>query len=185
MLENPNPPSFLQNRYRLVEWLGRGGMGVVYRARDETLGRDVAIKFLLPEKLVNEEMKSRFAREARAIARLSHPNIITIYDVGEDTARDTSWHYLVLEYVPGTNIKLRMQHRGGALPLAEALEMIRAVLNALAYAHAQGVIHRDLKPENIMLTPEGQVKVSDFGSPLGRFCTNPWQASRRSAEMIL
>jgi len=165
MPENYSPPSFVQNRYRLVEWVGRGSMGVVYRAQDEVLGREVAIKFLLPEKIVGEEMKARFACEGRALARLSHPNIMAIYDIGQDET-GVPWHYLILEYVSGKNLSQQIQASGGKLSVADSLNVISAVLKALVYAHAQGMIHRDIKPENIMLTPGGVVKVSDFGLAL-------------------
>ena len=158
------PPPRLKDRYRLVERLGRGGMGLVYRARDETLDRDVAIKFVLPERLIGGEASARFLREARAVARLSHPNIMTLYDVD----REGAWHYLVLEHISGKNLHEMMVERGGPLPLRESLQAIRGTLKALAYAHAQGVIHRDIKPENIMLTPDGQVKVTDFGLAVAR-----------------
>ena len=139
-------------------------MGVVYRAHDEMLDRDVALKFLLPERVGGGEARTRFLREARAVARLSHPNVMGVYDVG----RQGTWDYLVLEYIPGQNLHEAMVRHQGALSLRETLCAIRGALEALAYAHRQGVIHRDLKPENIMVTPEGQVKVTDFGLALAR-----------------
>jgi serine/threonine-protein kinase len=160
----PEPPPSLQDRYRLVEHLGEGSMGVVYRAHDETLSRDVAIKFLLPERFAGGEASTRFLREARAVARLSHPNIVTLYDVGHEE----NWHYLVLEYIPGQDLHALMIERGGPLRAHEALHAIRGVLAALAYAHAQEIVHRDVKPENILLTPDGQVKVADFGLALAQ-----------------
>lgn len=158
------PPPYLSNRYRLVEWLGEGSMGAVYRAHDEMLDRDVAIKFLLPERVAGGEAGARFLREARAVARLSHPHIMTLFDVG----REGDWHYLVLEHIAGQDLHARMVERGGPLPVRDALHAVRGALEALAYAHAQGVIHRDVKPENIMLTPDGQAKVTDFGLALAR-----------------
>ena len=163
--KRPSPPLRVQDRYRLLDWVGEGSMGVVYRARDERLDRDVALKFLLPERLGGSQASERFVREARATAQLSHPNIMAVYDVG----RQETWDYLVLEYIPGQNLYQAMANqpdragRRGPLPVREALHAIRGTLEALAYAHRQGVIHRDLKPENIMITPEGQVKVTDFG----------------------
>jgi DNA-binding NarL/FixJ family response regulator len=159
-----DPPLRLQDRYRLVERIGEGSMGMIYRAYDETLGRDVAIKFLLPERVASAESGARFLREARAVARLSHPNIMTLYDVG----KESQWNYLVLEYVPGRDLHALMLERGGPLSADEALAAIRGALQALAYAHARGIIHRDIKPENIMVTPEGQVRVTDFGLALAR-----------------
>ena len=168
MSENPfrraGPPPHLQDRYRLVEQLGEGSMGIVYRAHDETLDRAVAIKFLPPERLAGGEASARFLREARAVARLSHPNVMTLYDVGHED----EWHYLVLEHIPGQDLHTIMVERGGPLPVREALHAVRGALEALAYAHAQGIVHRDVKPENIMVTPDGQVKVTDFGLALAR-----------------
>ncbi len=158
------PPTFLKGRYRLLECLGKGSMGIVYRARDETLTRDVAIKFLLPEKIAGGQAGARFLREARAVARLSHPNIMTLYDVG----REGEWHFLVLEYIPGQDLHAAMIERGGPLPVHQALQAIRGALQGLAYAHGQGIVHRDIKPENIMVAPSGQVKVTDFGLALAR-----------------
>ncbi len=159
-----DPPLRLNNRYHLVERLGEGSMGIVYRAHDETLDRDVAIKFLLPEQVAGEEASARFLREARAVARLSHPNIMTLYDVGHEGI----WHYLVLEHIPGQDLRTWMIERGGPLPAHEALHTVRGALAALAYAHAQDIVHRDIKPENIMVTPDDQVKVTDFGLALAR-----------------
>jgi serine/threonine protein kinase/DNA-binding CsgD family transcriptional regulator/anti-sigma regulatory factor (Ser/Thr protein kinase) len=153
------PPLRLNNRYRLVEWIAEGGMGVIYRAHDETLDRDVAIKFLSPHHIASEEASARFMREARAAARLSHPNIMTLYDVG----REGAWHYMVLEYIPGQNLRAITVEQDKRLPIRKSLIAIRRVLEALAYAHAQGILHRDLKPDNVMLTPDGQVKLTDFG----------------------
>jgi DNA-binding NarL/FixJ family response regulator len=158
------PPLRLMNRYRLVERLGGGSMGMVFRAHDETLDRDVAIKFLLPERVGDGEASARFLREARAVARLSSPHIMTLHDVG----REGEWHYLLLEYIPGRDLHTIMVDRGGALPLPEALHAIRGALGALAVAHAHEIIHRDIKPENIMVTPDGLVKVTDFGLALPR-----------------
>jgi serine/threonine-protein kinase len=139
-------------------------MGIVYRAFDELLNREVAVKFLAAESFGSGEISDRFRREARAVARLSHPNIMMLYDLDQET----SWRYLVLEYIPGQDLEARRLERGGRLPAGEAVPIIQAVLEALAYAHAQGVIHRDIKPQNIMLTPKGQVKVTDFGLALAQ-----------------
>lgn len=158
------PPPRLNNRYRLAEWLGEGGMGIVYRAHDEVLDRDVAIKFLLPQYIASTEAGERFMREARAVARLSHPNIMMLYDVG----KELDWHYMVLEYIPGKNLRDITKAQEGPFPLGEALTAIQSVLEALAYAHAQGIIHRDIKPENLQRTPDGQIKVTDFGISIAR-----------------
>ncbi|MCB9418204.1 MAG: protein kinase [Ardenticatenaceae bacterium] len=153
------PPPYLKERYRLVEWVGEGSMGVVYRAHDETLDRQVAIKFLPPGHVSGSEASDRFLREARAVARLSHPNIMTLFDVD----REDGWFYLVLEYIPGHDLHTILTQKQAPLPLNEALSVVRGTLAALGYAHNQGIIHRDLKPENIMLTPDGRIKVTDFG----------------------
>ncbi len=158
------PPGILKDRYRLTEWLGEGAMAVVYRAYDETLDREVAIKFLSPDRLLGPETSARFLREARAVARLSHPNIMTIYDAD----RQGRWHYLVLELIRGQDLHALLVERGGPLPVETAVGVGRGALAALAYAHAQGLVHRDIKPENIMLTPDGLVKVTDFGLALSR-----------------
>ncbi len=134
-------------------------MGVVYKGHDLMLDRDVAIKFLSPKYFSGAEAAARFIREARLVARLSHPNIMSIFDVGEDQG----WQYLVFEYIPGKDLHALMSKRAEPWPVAEALPILKSTLEALAYAHGQGIIHRDIKPENIMLTPQGQVKVTDFG----------------------
>ena len=139
-------------------------MGVIYKARDETLDRDVAIKFLLPERVGGAEASARFLREARAVARLTHPHIMMLYDVG----REGAWHFLVLEYIPGQDLHSLMLARGEPLSLRETLQVIRGVLSALAYAHELNIVHRDIKPENIMVTQGGQVKVTDFGLAMAR-----------------
>ncbi|MBN1936924.1 MAG: protein kinase [Anaerolineae bacterium] len=159
-----SPPPRLQNRYTLVEWLGEGSMGAVYRAHDDVLDRDVAIKFLSPERIASQEAGDRFWREARSVARLSHANIMAIHDVGQEDA----WRYLVLEYIPGRDLRALLIERGRAFSASEAVETIEGTLQALAYAHNQGIIHRDIKPENVMLTPDGAIKVTDFGLALAR-----------------
>jgi DNA-binding CsgD family transcriptional regulator len=158
------PPSYLEGRYRLVAYLGEGSVGVVYRAHDETLDRDVAVKFLSRDRIPGQEASARFLREARTVARLSHPNIVTLYDVG----REGDWHYLILEYIPGQDLHALMVDRGGALSVREAVHAIRGVLEALAYAHARGIVHRDVKPENVMRTSDGRILVTDFGLALAR-----------------
>ena len=143
--------------YRIIEKIGAGGMGVVYRARDERLERDVAIKVLPAGALADEEMKKRFRREAMALSKLNHPNIATIHDF--NTERDMD--FLAMEYISGVTLGEKAQ--SGALPEAEVLQLGRQAAEALEAAHEQGMIHRDLKPGNIMVTPKGLVKVLDFG----------------------
>ena len=158
------PPEYIANRYRLQEQLGKGGMGSVYRAHDEMLDRDIAIKFLLPRQNPIGASSERFLREARAVARLSHPNIMLLFDMGQQD----DWYYLVLEHIPGTNLHRMIEEQAGPLSLIEALRIIRETLKALGYAHAQGCIHRDIKPENIMVTLENEVKIADFGLALAK-----------------
>jgi DNA-binding NarL/FixJ family response regulator len=135
-------------------------MGVVYQAQDELLDRPVAIKFLAPRRLVQADALARFLREARAVARLAHPHIMGVFNVGQVE----EWHYLVLEFVPGEDLAAVL--RKGAMAVDTAVTHTTHILQALHYAHEQGIIHRDIKPENIMITPEGQAKVMDFGVAL-------------------
>ena len=144
-------------RYSIVEPLGAGGMGVVYRARDEKLERTVAIKMLAPGVLTGEDARRHFRREALALAKLNHPRIAAVYDVGEQDGAD----FIVMELVAGESLATRL--RAGALPVKEATAIALQVAEALEEAHEQGVIHRDLKPANVMITPKGNAKVLDFG----------------------
>lgn len=144
-------------RYLLAEPLGAGGMGVVYRARDEKLERTVAVKILTPGVLTSETMRSRFRREALALARLNHPNIAALYDVGEQDGID----FIVMELVQGEPLRTRLL--SGPLAAEAATRIAVEIAEALEEAHAQGVVHRDLKPANVMITPRGHAKVLDFG----------------------
>jgi predicted ATPase len=143
--------------YRIEAELGAGGMGRVYLARDTRLGRGVALKLLAEGLLGNEAMARRFEREARAASSLNHPNIVTIYGVGEAEGLP----YIAAEYVEGETLRRRLAR--GRLQPREALDVARQVARALEAAHAAGVVHRDVKPENLMLRPDGMVKVLDFG----------------------
>jgi serine/threonine protein kinase/tetratricopeptide (TPR) repeat protein len=143
--------------YEIVAPLGAGGMGEVYRARDPRLGREVAIK-VLPEHLArNPEYRQRFEREARAVAALSHPNIVAIHDVGEHRGS----HFVVTELLEGQTLRARLA--GGAIEWREAAALGAALAEGVAAAHAKGITHRDLKPENVFVTADGRVKVLDFG----------------------
>jgi len=143
--------------YRITEKLGAGGMGEVWRATDTRLGRDVAIK-VLPEAFARDpERVARFEREARVLASLNHPNIAAIHGFEQAGER----HFLVLEYVPGPTLAEKIA--GGPLEIDEALRLSRQIAEALEEAHDKAVVHRDLKPANVKVTPEGKVKVLDFG----------------------
>ena len=143
--------------YEIAEPIGQGGMGIVYRAHDTRLGRDVALK-VLPEELAAEpDRLDRFRREARALAALDHPNIVTVYSVEEDAGVV----FLTMALVDGQNLEARL--RVGRLTLPEFFDVAAQLADALAAAHGKGIIHRDLKPANVMVTGEGRVKILDFG----------------------
>jgi predicted Ser/Thr protein kinase len=141
----------------ILECLGRGGMGAVYKARQPRLERFVALKILAPEKQKDPQFAERFEREARVLGRLSHPNIVAVYDFGEVRGR----FYLLMEYVDGLTLRQVMQ--AGKIAPAEALELVPKICDALQYAHSQGIVHRDIKPENILLDKQGRLKIADFG----------------------
>ena len=152
--------SLINGRYRVQEQLGEGGAGIIYKADDEQLSRTVAIKLLMAEGNMFGDKLERFKGEARSVARLNHPNIITLYDYEEDQGRP----YLVIEYIPGEDLwELDNSYAPNLMPFEISLPIIDGILAALEYSHAHHVIHRDLKPENVMITPENQVKVMDFG----------------------
>ncbi len=144
-------------QFEILECLGRGGMGVVYKARQKSLNRLVAIKILAPERERDARFAERFAREAELLAKLSHPHIVTIHDFGETGGL----YYLVMEFVDGVN--LRDLLRDGKLEPKQALAIVPEICDALQFAHEHGIVHRDIKPENILLDRHGRVKVADFG----------------------
>ncbi len=146
------------SRYTIVALLGEGGMGFVYKARHKVMRRNVAIKTIRPELLNHAEAVKRFAKEVKAAARLSHPNIVAAYDA----ERAGDLHYLVMEFVDGESLN-ELVNRQGPLPVADALDYILQAAGALQHAHQQGMVHRDIKPQNLMRTPDGTVKVLDFG----------------------
>jgi serine/threonine protein kinase len=139
------------------ECLGRGGMGVVYKARQKSLNRPVALKLLAPERADDAGFAERFAREAQALAALSHPNIVAVHDFGEAGG----FFYLLMEYVDGVNLRQLLQSR--RLTPQEALSIVPPICDALQCAHARGIVHRDIKPENLLLDRLGTVKIADFG----------------------
>ena len=158
MSRPPQPGDLIADRYELEELVGTGGMSTVFRAHDLQLERRVAIKILHEHYAEDPEYLERFRREARAVARLSHPNVVTVIDRGDDDGRQ----YIVFENVEGENLK-ELIVRSGPLPVRQALELVLAVADGLAFAHEQGLVHRDVKPQNVLLSREGEIKVTDFG----------------------
>lgn len=148
----------LGNRYRILELIGEGGMALVYKAECTLLQRTVAVKVLRPQYSSDKEFVTRFRREAQAAASLSHPNVVNIYDVGEDEGV----HYIVMELIEGDNLKSLIR-REAPLPVNQALRIALQICEALRHAHDHNIIHRDIKPHNILLTADGRVKVTDFG----------------------
>src|SRR5262245_271605 len=152
----PLEPGSRLGPYEIIAPLGAGGMGEVYRARDSRLHRDVAVK-VLPASVANDpDRRARFEREARAVAALSHPNILAIFDfaLADGTA------YAVTELLDGETLR---EHLGSALPVRRAVDIAAQIARGLAAAHGKGIVHRDLKPENVFLLSDGQVKILDFG----------------------
>ncbi|HCC34097.1 MAG TPA: Stk1 family PASTA domain-containing Ser/Thr kinase [Ruminococcaceae bacterium] len=148
----------LDGRYEIREIIGVGGMAVVYKAYDSIDGRTVAVKILKEEFLKNDEFRRRFKNESKAIAVLSHPNIVKVYDVSFGDLIQ----YIVMEYIEGTTLKQYIESRG-IIPWPEAVLITRQILGALNHAHQKGIVHRDIKPQNIMMLPDKTVKVTDFG----------------------
>ncbi len=156
----PLPPEQITPHFpqlEILECLGRGGMGVVYKARQKSLNRLVALKLLAPERVGDTQFAERFTREAQALAALNHPNIVTIYDFGQAGG----FYFLLMEFVDGLN--LRQLLRARKLTPEEALAVVPPLCDALQFAHDRGIIHRDIKPENLLLDRNGRVKVADFG----------------------
>lgn len=148
----------LGNRYQLLERLGGGGMAVVYKAKDTFLNRMVTVKILRSEYASDEEFVARFRKEAQAVARLSHPNIVNIHDVGAEG----EVYYLVMEFVDGQDLKTFIK-KHAPVPPEKALPILQQVASALAHAHKNNIVHRDVKPHNIMMTADGRAKLADFG----------------------
>ena len=151
-------PRTFSSRYEVTHLIARGGMAQVYRARDTRLGRFVALKVLFPELSVDRTFVERFRREAQAAANLSHPNIVAVYDWGEDEGT----YFIVMELITGTSLATALRAER-TMPASRAATIGAQVASALGYAHRNGVVHRDIKPGNVLLTDDGQVKVTDFG----------------------
>lgn len=148
----------LNNRYQLLHTLGTGGMAVVYRAYDRMLERPVAIKILRQDFTGDESFRERFRQEARAAANLSHPNIVTVHDFGFDAGRP----FIVMEFVPGTDLKTMIKQRG-KFNAEETISLLVQACEGIGYAHRAGLVHCDVKPHNMLVTPDGRLKVTDFG----------------------
>jgi len=156
----PMPPAELAPHFpqlEILECLGRGGMGVVYKARQKSLNRIVALKLLAPERVHDRGFADRFGREARALAALNHPNIVTVHDFGEAGG----CFFLLMEFVDGVNLRQAM--KAGRFTPEQALAIVPPICDALQYAHDHGVVHRDIKPENLLLDRTGRIKIADFG----------------------
>ena len=153
-----NIGKMLDNRYELIELIGRGGMANVYKARCHRLNRMVAVKILKSDLADNAEFRRRFRDESQAVAKLSHANIVSVYDV----SRSDDMEYIVMELIDGITLKQYMERRG-QMDWREALHFVTQIMRALSHAHSRGIIHRDIKPQNIMVLRDGSVKVADFG----------------------
>lgn len=156
--KDPYIGKMLDNRYEILERIGTGGMAIVYKAKCHRLNRLVAIKILKSDLAQNEEFRRRFNAESQAVAQLSHPNIVSVYDV----SRGGDMEYIVMELIDGITLKQYMEKRG-QLNWRESLHFITQIMRGLSHAHSRGIIHRDIKPQNIMVLRDGSVKVADFG----------------------
>jgi eukaryotic-like serine/threonine-protein kinase len=168
-------PEVMASRYRLDEWLGTGGMAEVFVATDLVLGRLVAVKRMPASAIADETARARFAREARALARVNHPNVVTVFDAIEDEGRP----FLVMELVDGITLRDALDGNTG-LPPSRAIAIAAEIAAGLAAVHAQGIVHRDLKPSNVFITTSGTVKIGDFG--IARIASDP--ALTRTGEMF-
>ena len=157
----PPDPAELAEQFpqlEILELLGQGGMGAVYKARQKHLDRLVALKILPPRIGQSQAFADRFVREARSLAKLNDPHIVSVYDFGHT---DAGLYYFIMEYVDGTDLRRVIQ--AGEISTSEAMEIISQICDALQFAHDEGIVHRDVKPENILLNKKGQAKIADFG----------------------
>ena len=157
-LQDPLVGRVVDGRYLVESRIAAGGMATVYRALDRRLDREVALKVMHDNLAVDDEFVYRFVREARAAARLSHPNVVAVFDQGADD----EVLYLAMEFLPGRTLRDVLAARGALTP-RESVDVLEPVLSALAAAHRAGIVHRDVKPENVILTDDGRIKVADFG----------------------
>ncbi|MCA1598441.1 MAG: protein kinase, partial [Chloroflexi bacterium] len=165
-------PRLLNNRYEILEPLGRGGMATVYRARDIRLGRQVAIKLLHAHYATDDEFRQRFEHEAQSAAGLSaHPNIVDVYDVGQQDGVP----FIVMELVEGADLKTLIE-REGPLAIERTLGIAQQAAEGLEYAHTRGLVHRDVKPQNILVSPDGTARITDFGIAKSHLSTAITQA---------
>jgi len=167
-------PSVLNERYQLLESLGNGGMALVYKAKDLMLERNVAVKLLREDYSKDLAFRERFRQEARAAANLTHPNIVTVHDFGLDQGH----LFIVMEYVPGDDLKSLIRQKG-QFSVQESLELVIQACQGVGYAHRAGLVHCDIKPHNMLVTPEGRLKVTDFGIARALASIDP-----RSAAML-
>jgi serine/threonine-protein kinase len=157
-MSNSPPQRF--GEYEVERELGSGGFGTVYLARDSILERQVALKVLHAHLAARPDMVQRFLREAKAMAKLKHENIVTIHHLENDPLHPP---YIVMEFIEGMNLKKHLRSRKWRLPLQEAIRILRPVASALDAAHQQGMIHRDVKPANVLISEKGHIKLTDFG----------------------
>ncbi len=162
--------TILNGRYRLVAQLGSGGMAVIYKATDQLLGRNVAVKILRPSLTSDPTFITRFRNEARSIANLSHPNIVTVHDVGNDGQT----HYMVMEFVEGQDLK-KIIRTEGILAVDRVVDLAIQICSGIGFAHRAGIVHADVKPQNILATKDFRVKVTDFGIAQALTDTQPMQ----------
>lgn len=165
--------TLLNDRYRLIAQQGSGGMAVIYKAQDLALGRTVAVKILRPSLTNDPEFLKRFRQEARNVANLSHPNIVTVHDVGQDG----NTHYIVMEYIDGDDLK-RLIRAGAPFSIDRALSIAIKICAGVGYAHRAGLVHADVKPQNVLVTENDKVKVTDFGIAQALSATQPLERQR-------